>query len=239
MEFNWDEIREKEFPVFKNNINLKAAGGSPMSKSAYDSGLRYFNDMLNQGDIHWDEYFKELNCIREKIANYLNAKPSEIAFLINTSSCMNAIARLIRKGKIIYPEGEFPSSIHAFKRLGFNSTKIKHRGYKYSLEDLERGINKSTTCLIHSHIQYLTGFRQDLEKLGLLCKKSNVISIINATQSFGAFPIDAKQCKINIIVASALKWACCGYGIGILYISEEVMEKFELPFSSWLSVKDP
>ena len=37
MDFNWNEIREKEFPALKKNINLKAAGGSPMSKSAYNS----------------------------------------------------------------------------------------------------------------------------------------------------------------------------------------------------------
>ncbi len=54
---NWAEIREQEFPSLKNIINLKSAGGSPISKSAYESGVKYFNDMLNYGDIFWDEYF--------------------------------------------------------------------------------------------------------------------------------------------------------------------------------------
>ena len=238
MEVNWEEIREQQFPALKRIISLKAAGGSPLSRSAYNSGLKYLNDMLNYGDIFWDDFFIELNTIREKIAQYFNAKPTEIAFFVNTSSCMNTIARLIKPGEIIYPEGEFPSSIHIFKRLGFKNTKIKHVNHQYPIEHITNQITNNTNYIIHSHVQYSTGYKQNLEKLGDLCKKNNIISIINATQSFGAFPIDVDKCNIDILVTSALKWACCGYGIGILFIKEKIINEIDLPFSSWLSVKD-
>jgi len=194
--------------------------------------------MLNYGDIFWDEYFRELDSIREKIAKYLNSKPLEIAFLINTSSGMNTIARLLKKGGIIYPEGEFPTSIHIFKRLGFNCEKIHHVNNKYRINDIKNSIKENTKYLIHSHIQYLTGFKQDLEKLGTLSKNNSLVNIINATQSFGAFPLDIQRFNIDILVASALKWACCGYGIGILFIKEKIIQENEIPFSSWLSVID-
>lgn len=236
---NWTKIREEEFPSLKNSINLKAAGGSPISKSAYDSGVKYFNDMLNYGDIYWDEYFRELNSIREKLAKYLNSKPLEIAFLINTSSCMNTIARLLKKDGIIYPEGEFPTSIHIFKRLGFKCEKIHHMNNKYLINEIKNSIKEDTKYLIHSHVQYLTGFKQDLDKLGALCRNESLTNIINATQSFGAFPLDIQRFNIDILVASALKWACCGYGIGILFIKEKIIMENEIPFSSWLSVIDP
>ena len=238
MEVNWEEIREHQFPALKSVISLKSAGGSPLSRSAYNSGLKYLNDMLTYGDIFWDEFFIELNSIREKIAQYFNAKPREIAFFINTSSCMNAVARLIKPGEILYPEGEFPSSIHIFKRLGFKNTKIKHVNHQYPIEHITNQITSNTKYIVHSHVQYSTGYKQDLEKLGDLCKKNNIINIVNATQSFGAFPIDVDKCNIDILVTSALKWACCGYGIGILFIKEKIINDIDLPFSSWLSVKD-
>lgn len=236
MKVNWNDIREEQFPALKNMIHLKAAGGSPISMSAYQSGVKYYNEMLNFGDVLWDQYFDELNVARTKIAKYLHSKPSEIAFLINTSSCMNLIARLLRVGDIIYPEGEFPASIHIFKRLQFHCKKISHSNFKYFIEDFERAINENSKYIIQSHIQYITGFRQDLKKLGDLCKNYDVKNIINATQSFGAFPINVGEYNIDILVASALKWACCGYGIGILYINEKIIEENDLPFSSWLSV---
>ena len=238
MVINWEEIREHQFPALKSIISLKSAGGSPLSRSAYNSGMKYLNDMLTYGDIFWDDYFKELSSIREKIAQYFHAKPTEIAFFINTSSCMNIVARLIKFGEILYPEDEFPSSIHIFKRLGFQNTKIKHVNHHYPIEHITNQITPNTKYIIHSHVQYSTGYKQDLEKLGDLCRKHNLINIVNATQSFGAFSIDVNKCNIDILVTSALKWACCGYGIGILFIKEKILNDIDLPFSSWLSVKD-
>jgi len=238
MKINWNNIREKEFPALKNVVHLKAAGGSPMSMSAYQSGLKYFNEMLNHGDILWDQYFDELDLVRKKVAEYFHSKPSEIAFLINTSSCVNILARLLKVGEILYPEGEFPSSIHIFKRLNFNCKKINHSNFRYLIEDIKNEINENSKYIVHSHIQYLTGFRQDLKKLGILCKDYDLKNMINATQSFGAFPINVKEHNIDTLVASALKWACCGYGIGILYINEKIIEENDLPFSSWLSVQN-
>jgi len=238
MVINWEEIREQQFPALKSNISLKSAGGSPLSRSAYNSGLKYLNDMLTYGDIFWDNLFIELNSIREKVAQYFNAKSTEIAFFINTSSCMNTIARLVKLGEILYPEEEFPSSIHIFKRLGFKNSKIRHINHRYPIKHIENQISSKTNYIIHSHVQYSTGYKQDLEKLGDLCKKNSIINIINATQSFGAFPIDVDKYNIDILVTSALKWACSGYGIGILYIKKKIISDIDLPFSSWLSVKN-
>lgn len=239
MKINWDDIRKKEFPALENMIYLKAAGGSPISKTAYQYGIQYFDEMLNLGDIVWEKYFDELNSIRKGIAKYINSKPEEIAFLINTSSCMNIAARILKVGKLIYPEHEFPSSIHIFKRLGFNCKKIKHFLNKYQIETIRKELSNNTQYLVHSHVQYLTGFRQDLGQLGKFCSKNNLTNIINATQSFGAFPIDVQKYDISILVASALKWACCGYGIGILYVKNIIVKENDLPVSSWLSVENP
>ncbi|KKN60352.1 hypothetical protein LCGC14_0532660 [marine sediment metagenome] len=51
MNINWDELRQKQFPSLKNVVYLKAAGGSPISNSAYQSGVKCFNEMLHYGDI--------------------------------------------------------------------------------------------------------------------------------------------------------------------------------------------
>ncbi len=239
MDINWDEIRKEQFPVFENVVHLKAAGGSPMSKAAFKEGIKYFQELHRRGDIFWDKYFIKLEETRRMVAEYLNSDSNEIAFLVNTSSGINAIARLLKKEDIIYPDGEFPSSIHIFKLLGFKTEKIEAQvDNSYSIDNIQNKIKSSTKYLIHSHVQYLTGFRQDLDKLGNLCEKKKIKNIINATQSFGAFPLDVKNQKIDMLAASGLKWACCGYGIGILYINNRYLINEELPFSSWLSVSD-
>lgn len=239
MKINWDEIREVQFPALKNNVYLKAAGGSPMSKASYESAIKYLNEMHLIGDNFWDEQFVTLNQSRRIIAEYLNCKPDEIAFLINTSSGMNVISRLVEKGQILYPSGEFPSSIHTFKEQGFDNIRVASRDNNtYLLSDFKKNLTTESKYLIHSHVQYLTGFKQDLNDLGEFCNQNDLVNIGNATQSFGAFPINVISSKIDMLVASGLKWACCGYGIGILYVKESIISENKLPFSSWLSVKD-
>jgi selenocysteine lyase/cysteine desulfurase len=86
-------------------------------------------------------------------------------------------------------------------------------------------------------VQSFNGFRQNLEKLGNFCSRNNLISIINATQSFGGFQIDVKKQNIDILLCSCLKLPACGFGIGVLYIKDEIIQEKKLPFTSWLSVE--
>lgn len=239
MNKNWNTIRKEEFPSLREGTHLKSAGGSPLSRTAYKMALKYFNEMLFSGDLFWDKYLKQVKSLKKSVAQYINSDESEIAFLINTSSCLNIVAHFLNKGEILYPEEEFPTSIHIFKRLNYACKKITHRNHNYPIDSIEKKIGSKTNYIIHSHVQYLTGFRQDLDKLGTLCEKRDIFNIINATQSFGAYPIDVREQNIDILVSSGLKWACAGYGIGVLYIRKELFEKFFMPFSSWLSVEDP
>lgn len=240
MTVKWDKIRSSEFPAASKTVQLKSAGGSPLSRSAYNEAKKYYDEMLNYGDIFWKKYFTKVETVRLKVAEYLNAKPSEIGFLINTSSCMNVILNYLDRGKIIYPKAEFPVSIHAVQRRGIKLKAIKPIDNKFTVETIKRTIDNEITTLITSHIQYLTGFRQILQETGKLCKDRGIMHVVNATQSLGAFPIDVIESNIDLLVASGLKWACTGYGIGVLYIKEKLLADQEIPPSTgWLSVEDP
>ncbi|MBY9006375.1 MAG: aminotransferase class V-fold PLP-dependent enzyme [Candidatus Lokiarchaeota archaeon] len=239
MIINWEKIRNEEFPSLKNSVHLKAAGGSPICRSAYNFGIKYLKDIYEKGDLFWDDYYLQIKECKRLIASYFNVKPKEIAFLINTSSSMYIVSKILENASIIYPEDEFPSSIHIFKKSGFKSVPIKSENFTYPIENFKNNITSTIKYIVHSHVQYLTGFRQNISKLGNFSKNENLTTILNATQSFGAFPIDLKRNHIDIAVASGLKWMCCGYGIGILYINEELLENDNLPISSWLSVSDP
>lgn len=110
---------------------------------------------------------------------------------------------------------------------------------KYLMDGIRKMVTENTKYIIHSHVQSLTGFKQNLNELGNFCKEHGFINIINATQSFGSFEIDVRKQNIDIMVSNALKWTGCGYGAGILYINEKLIKEKGIPFSSWLSVEDP
>ncbi|MFO8020440.1 MAG: aminotransferase class V-fold PLP-dependent enzyme [Promethearchaeia archaeon] len=241
MKIAWDQIRKEFFPALQEYTYLMAASSSPMNKKAYESGTAYFNKMLHHGDIKSEQFFEDVDKARELVADYINAKPHEIAFLINTSSGMNVVARLFEneKGEILYPSLEFPASIHIFRKLGYSCKKIGDEQGKYPIEAFQNELTDHTKYIVHTHVQSFNGFRQDLEELGDFCKKKEVINIVNATQSFGSYDLDVQAQKIDILVANGLKWIGCGFGTGILYINQKFIKKRPLPVSSWLSVTDP
>lgn len=239
MSIDWDKIRNDYFPALKSYTYIMAASASPMNKKAYEEGLNYLNCMLKYGDIHYEQFEKACDQNRETLANYINCSPEEIAFIPNVSAGMNIVARMLEKAEFIYPSVEFPASIHIFKRLGFPNRKINPIKNKYPIENIRSAASIDTKILIHSHVQSLTGFRQDLEMLGNFCKESSIFSVINTTQSFGTFNIDVKRYKMDIMVCNALKWVGCGYGAGVLYVNKDIFKDREIPFSGWLSVRDP
>jgi selenocysteine lyase/cysteine desulfurase len=240
MTTDWENIRNEEFPAANKNVQLKSGGGSPMSKSAYEAAKKYFDDMLHYGDIFWIENLEKVERVRSKVAKYLNSKREEVGFLINSSSCMKVVLHYLDQGEVLYPEQEFPTSIHDIKRANIKLHPIIPLNNRYPITEIKKAISNNTSSFITSHIQYLTGYRQNLEDTGNLCKSNNITHIVNATQSFGAFPIDVAKYEIDLLVASGLKWACAGYGIGILYIKKELIDGREMPnLTGWLSVEDP
>ena len=239
MTVDWEQIRREFFPALREHTYIMAASASPMNKKAYEEGLNYLNTMLKHGDIYYEQFKEQVDKNREIIAKYINAKPEEIAFIPNVSAGMNIIARLIDKGEFIYPSIEFPASVHIFKRLNFPNRKIHPIDNKYLMENIKNATSRDTKMLIHSHVQSLTGFRQNLNDLGEFCLNNSLLCIINATQSFGSFEIDVKNDQIDVMISNSLKWVGCGYGAGVLYIKRELLDEKEIPFSGWLSVNDP
>lgn len=239
MSIDWEQIRNDYFPALNSHTYIMASSASPMNKRAYGESLKYLNSMLNHGDIYYEQFKEEIDKNREIIAKYINCNSEEIAFVPNVSAGMNIIARMLDKAEFIYPSVEFPASVHIYKRLGFPNKKIHSTNNKYLIENIKNVITSNTKILIHSHVQSLTGFRQNLNKLGILSKQYSLISIINATQSFGSFDIDVKKDNINIMISNTLKWVGCGYGAGVLYINQNLFKNKEIPFSGWLSVTDP
>lgn len=240
MPVDWEYIRKTQFPALENFTYLITAGSAPISRSAYEGGMDYFNRMLNYGDVDHELFFLDINEPRKMVAEYLNTKHENIAFMINTSSGLASIAHTLKhqKGGILYPSIEFPATVHLFKRLGFPTTRIESVKNTFPVENFKRGITEDTKYCIQSHVQSFNGFRQNLEKFGEFCKKNNLVNIINATQSFGAFEIDVEKDNIDFLVSSGLKNMACGWGIGILYINEKFIDE-NIPFTSWLSVEDP
>jgi selenocysteine lyase/cysteine desulfurase len=95
--------------------------------------------------------------------------------------------------------------------------------------------NKRTKTIVTSHVQYSTGFRQDLEGLHKLTKRNGLYFVVNSTQSLGVLYFNVKDFGVDFMVSNGHKWMLSSFGIGILYIKKKYLldpENFEPPFFS-------
>ncbi len=235
---NWNKIRE-EYPATKKMVYLSSAAGAPMPRAAAEEGKKFYDEMLMYGDIPWDIWLERKENTRKIVADYIGAEPNEIAFTLSASHGMNLIADTLKDYKnILTMRQEFPTSTIPWLHRKFKLDFVEPENSVYKIKNIEKMITDKTQILVTSYVQFSTGFRQDLEALGKLCKKRGLIYVVNATQGFGVMPIDVKKAKIDFMVSSSHKWVTAGYGIGILYINKELFNSIKYPTASWLSVKN-
>ena len=236
---DWNKVRE-EFPVCKKYVYLNPAGGSPVSLSAATEGKRFYDEMLEFGDTYWETWLERTEKVRSDLAAFIGASREEIGFTTNTSHGMNLVAQMLKdKGTVLTMREEFPSTTFPWLNQKTEIKFVEPTNYGYSIEDIKKAITPDVKILITSYVQYCTGFRQDLEELGAFCKENNLIFVVNATQALGIFPVNVKQCNIDFLMFTGLKWATAGYGIGGLYVNKKWLAADNFPFAGWRSVQTP
>ena len=163
---NWDDIR-KQFPVTENSTYLNSAAAGPLSRATTAAATEYYQQMMNDGDIHWDEWLEKREDVRRKVAAFINAEPDEIALTTNTSSGLNVIIDALEThGEVISCDLEFPVSTLPWMNRRIPVHLVKSVGGAVAIDDIRDAMNVRTGIICVSHVQYSSGFRIDLEALG-------------------------------------------------------------------------
>ena len=234
---NWDDIR-KQFPVTENSTYLNAAAAGPLARATMAAATEYYQQMMNDADIHWDGWLAKREDVRRKVAAFINAEPDEIALTTNTSSGMNVIIDALEThGEVISCELEFPVSTLPWMNRRIPVHLVKAVAGKVLIDDIRSAMNVRTGVICFSHVQYSNGLRMNLEELGNA--KGGHALVVNASQSAGVFEIDVKRMKIDALCATGHKWMLSGYGSGFVYLSRELLARSRPRAIGWLSVEDP
>lgn len=239
---NWNEVRQN-FPAAVNGVYLNSAANSPLHKSVYQAVATYYEHLHLHGE--WD-YWESLNCLqrtRRLMAQFIGAENADIGFGPNSSHNMSLLACLLKdyllkngKNKILLCQDEFPSSSFPWEAQGYEVVKVPTHHSFFDENDFDKAFDSKVGVLVVSHVQFATGFRSNLERLGQWAKENGLIFIVNATQSIGSFPIDVKHWQTDALVASCHKRMGAGTGLSVLYASAQLRELGRFPLIGWWSV---
>lgn len=209
-------------------LNTAAAGLVPKSylKSVSDF-LAQLSIDPSQANERW--YAEELAGLRALAAEFSHAQPEEVAFIPNFSYALNALVHsLDRESRVMVLYEDYPSVVDPFRLNGFEVQRVKsqHKLHFNTEDIIVELLSRKIQILAISHVQWLTGFKLDLNALGKFCRERGILLIVDATQSMGGMPVSLKQSNADVIIASSYKWLNAGFGTGMLLARRDFLERF-------------
>jgi selenocysteine lyase/cysteine desulfurase len=199
---------------------------------------RFYQEMEEGGDSHWEDWIDRREAVRAKVARLVGASADEIAFTLNTTTGLNLIIDLLAgQGAVLSDELEFPTVTLPWIHRGVPVHFLPAVEGVVRLESFDVAHAPKAATIAVSHVQFSNGFRQDMEALGRL--KAHRFFVASGSQSAGAFPIDVAAWRLDGLAVAGHKWLAAGYGTGFVYISRELLKRFSPRTIGWLSVERP
>lgn len=234
----WSAWRH-EFPVTQHLVYLNHAAVAPLPRRGAEAMQRMAQDALDYGALHYPEWMEAVDGVKRAAARLLNADPGEIATVKNTSEGIATVALGLdwRPGdRIVAFQEEFPANYYIWKKLEqWEGVRVEWLSCMAPLEEIDRAA-RGARLLAISFVQYLSGYRANLEALGEICARHGVFFFVDAIQGLGAFPLDVRKAKIHALAADGHKWLLGPEGCGILYVQREWQDAIEPVEFGWTNV---
>jgi selenocysteine lyase/cysteine desulfurase len=237
------QLYRSQFPVTASSIYMNHAAVAPISRRVRDAMVALLDEVQRFGAEHWQRWLDTYDAVRRSLAQLINAEPSEIAFTKNTSEGISSFANGLdwQPGdEVVSIEGEFPANFYPWKALerrGVVLRLVPAEQGRVSQEAILGALTSRTRVVTVSFVQYLSGFRLDLEKLGQTCAAHGCLLFVDAIQGLGAFPVDVKRANIAGLAADSHKWMLGPEGSALLYVNRRVMEKITPLEIGWTNVR--
>jgi selenocysteine lyase/cysteine desulfurase len=239
---DWDALRQAEFPVAERWAYFDHAAVAPLPRRTGDALRAWAIDMEQNGVVHWSSWERKLGLLRADAARLLNASAAEIAFVASTTHGIGLVAEGFpwRPGdSVVTAAEEYPSNIYPWMNLasrGVTLRQVSSRAGRIWVDDLAAAIDGSTRLLTISHVEFASGFRNDLDRLAELCHERGVALFVDAIQGLGPHVIDVRRTPIDFLAADGHKWLLGPEGAGLLYVRRDWIERLRPILVGWHSV---
>lgn len=240
-----DAIRSL-FPAASNYTYLNSAAISPMPLTAIGAVNIQLADVSANGSKNYQSWVDTKDRARSIIAAMLKVRPEQIAFTRNTSDGFASIANGLpwKKGdNIVSFDHEFPSNFYPWRGVrdeyGVELRLAAERGGRIDLDELIGMIDANTKLVAISAVQYASGFRADLERIGRAARAVDALFCVDIIQGLGAMPFDLPAQFVDAACGASHKWLCSPEGCGIIFLSDKARERVRPTLNGWISVETP
>lgn len=239
-----DALFAGEFPQAEGLIYLNHAAVAPWPLRTAEAVRAFAAENSSSGAQHYPRWLAREALLREQLRQLINAVSIEdIALTKNTSEAISLVAEGIdwRQGdNIVTTTEEFPSNRIPWQAQTRRGVKL--REVRIDQPEPEQALidacDRATRLLTVSSVQYGSGIRLDLDKLGTHCRKQGILFCVDAIQSLGAIGCDVQANGADFAMADGHKWLLGPEGLALFYSRPEARDRLRLHQFGWHMVEN-
>ena len=230
-----------EFPITQSTVYLNHAAVSPLPRRTAEAMRAQTADIERFGLKNYGRWMETAGALRVAAARLLGCGSGEIAITKNTSEGLSFVANGLdwRAGDVVAGiRDEFPANYFPWLRLEKRGVRLRWmdlRNGRIELADIDKACDGARLLAV-SYVQYLSGFRLDLDAVGEICRRRNVLLVVDAVQGLGPFPVNVKRSGIHALSASGHKWLLGPEGCAIFFIDQGLVPRVEPVEFGWTNV---
>ncbi|AZD65716.1 Selenocysteine lyase/Cysteine desulfurase [Pseudomonas chlororaphis] len=218
---------------------LNHAAVAPWPNRAAEAVARFAKENVLLGARDYPDWMALEQRLRERLMRLLNAPSTDdVALVKNTSEALSFVAFGLswEKGdQIVISDEEFPSNRIVWEALASQGVEVLQVSLKGDDPEgaLLAACGPRTRLMAISAVQFASGLRLDLQRLGAGCKQQNVLFCIDAIQQLGAQPFDVQAYQCDFAMADGHKWMLGPEGLGVFYCRSELRAQLKLHEFGW------
>lgn len=140
---------------------------------------------------------------------------------------------------VITSDREFPANVYPWMgRDEYDFELIPTTAAGVPDEDalVDRLRRGDVSILAISAVQFTSGYRADLRRLGEACRSAGAFFVVDAIQALGHLPIDVREMGIDVLASGGHKWLLSPFGTGFAYVRSELIERMEPRVIGWTAM---
>ncbi len=219
---------------------LNCAYMSPLMKPALEAGIAGLARKTHPWELTADQFFTGADEFRTTAAQLIGGSGDCIAIVSSASYGIATAARNlpIKKGQSVLVLAEqFPSNYYVWqRRVEEVDASLKIVQWPDDNDWTSAVLNVLTADVAIAalpHVQWTSGGRLDLIRIGDACRKLGVALVLDLTQSLGALPFSVLDVQPDFAVAASYKWLLGPYSVGLLYVAPKWQDGIPLE-ENWI-----
>ncbi|HEX4561084.1 MAG TPA: aminotransferase class V-fold PLP-dependent enzyme [Gemmatimonadales bacterium] len=225
--------RKDDFNIAEGFTYLNGAYTHPMPRAAAEASQRVATRRSTLAPATGAQFSRPNGDPRAAFASLINAKPSELSLIPNTSTGENLVVEALGipgggDYNVVTDALHFDGALvhlYELQKRGLDLRVVSPRDGRIEMADLERVVDGKTRLIEVSLVAMYNGFQHDLKAVCDLAHAHGAHVYADIIQAVGAVPLDVRATGVDFAATASYKWLMGDFGIGFLYVREDLLDR--------------